>query len=328
MFLVTEKALHASINPERTVTPLFHIPFDLPQYNEILTLEAPIFEGHLKKKEVIKRRERGGEVKLSYKELKFYHQISKSVFRLFLTDSGPMGQPFDKYNASAFHIGKSIIATNYHNLYPENANSAGCSHLEMEVSFYSEDKRENRNTRSKCDEILFCDKFEDICFVKMSSVKIDGLSYEIEDISPALEFFDEFGIDSHQKIASDEIYYSVNNTDGFGLQGSSGKGAAYHADPRGFKRKCSKIKKEKKRRKCIDERNAKTTWFLMFYAPLLKGASGSPVLNSNGKVIGITRAQSPNNYGPEVYSKAVTTSRIIGILEKAQKNSLLELITP
>ncbi len=333
--IFTANYSYSSINPQYEIIPLFYIPQLEPQVNKINKLEGPQFKLNKKKTSITGHKSSGNLITVDKEDLIFFYDISKSVFQT-KTKSSTSTMSTTIHNGTAFHIGQNILATNYHVVYPAEY-SGGCNNFEVVFPMQSNKKEKIVNTSVRCENILYCDSFEDICFLKMQTFRFEKKQYSLEDFSPALSFSDEineknprfrqFGKKKDKSYTDGRtIYYSVNNSNGFGIQGSAGQGGIYQNQVRGFYKNCEEVRREKRRMKCIKQRLKNTTKMFSFHASAFPGASGSPLLNGQGQVLGITRAITTSSYGPNARTRAVPTSKIIEILAVNEQAELLNII--
>ncbi len=148
-----------------------------------------------------------------------------------------------------------------------------------------------RNTRSsfyKCKKVHFCSPERDLCLIEMES-RSRNRKYSL-DQGPALKLRAHLdSVDSEQ-----EILTAIGNSMGLAIHASQGRGTSL------------------------------SNFGRIFYAPLTQGNSGGPLLNSEGVVVGLVRAQSNsadpklvNDVGPNAFNVAVPMDIVIDTIRQS-----------
>ncbi len=320
--------LWASLNTARQRTPLFFIPEEIAADEQ--TVFGPLIEPKNRNPNQIKVNGKDKNTfKMAKDEINFFHQLARSVFEVNI-----IGASFDNgYSGSAFLVRNNIILTNHHVLYAQKDSATACGHFEIRFKLPSGSKEQQT---SSCKEVLFCHEIEDFCFIQMNPISYQNKQYNLEDFFPVLKFnlpffnqnsdFVRIGSKGDLGIEG-KLFYSINNSFGFGLQGSSGVGLILTNGYKGKIRNCEKRKKEKSKRRCHRKNQKQYRSTLIHYATVFSGGSGSPLFDQEGTVIGLTREMSKAvHYGIQAQNFATPISAIYDILIEAGQIELAQLL--
>jgi hypothetical protein len=309
--LFLQFAANASIHPQRELTPLFFLNSALKNGE----VDAPDYKvSRSSKVNWYGKR----KITLTNKQYSNFQYLSRGVFQVFINKGG-------RHFGSAFLVKDNILMTNLHVI--EEDGDRTCHG----VSFQT--KVNGKQMRVHCSEVLYCHNYKDFCFVKTSSINYKNKTYKLSELIIPYEFSQEIKADaSFLRLMSDNRYSSneyqtrsINNSRGIGLQGSSGKGLMLEKVTK-YKKNCERIKKPKRKARCLKKRQDSTFMNIVQFASVFPGASGSPLFNESGKVIGLTRAMSKIEYGHKAQNYATPINEIIEQLKFDNENDLVQLL--
>ncbi|MFZ4715137.1 MAG: S1 family peptidase [Bacteriovoracaceae bacterium] len=210
----------------------------------------------------------------------FYRRLGSSSFEA-TTGSGTA-------SGTAFLVGKDLVLTNMHVASTDNAKKA-CGHFSVTLETVP---RQEVN----CKKVWYCDT-HDFCLIELNKTK-ENLS--VGDFTKPLSL-------TTKLIRTGSNIYLIGNSFGLGVQGSEGKGYKY----------IDRIKQYGE--KLAMQYFSDSLYDLDFYAPSLGGASGSPIFDDTGAVVGINYAhQSPSGspIASDVRNLAVPAYYMVSQLKK------------
>jgi hypothetical protein len=160
---------------------------------------------------------------------------------------------------TAFHIGRNLVLTNLHVLSPDMNERSGCGSFEL--------KQNDGDDEFDCKKVHFCNKALDVCLIEMAPIKKTIRSCffcrgrkEYIHMSPALK------LRHHSRTgfseSDTEVFSAIGNSSALGIHYSEGRGLRDFGGSD-----------------------------LYFFAPIRPGNSGGPLLNENGEVVGIVKAE-------------------------------------
>ncbi len=228
----------------------------------------------------------GGPSKILEKE-KFdsLHALAKPVFRME-PSAGPGEEP---RKGTAFHIGHNLVLTNQHVLDPERKNTTQCKDFRI---------LDNDGKAFDCEKVIFCNNQHDICLIKMAPKKpcfllCGKITHEVTE-SGAVKMRATYAPAGNP---DDNILTAIGNSMGLGIHVSQGKGVLL-----------------------APNHNESVAWF---YAPVTKGNSGGPLLDSDGLMVGLIKQQSAvakdivNPVGNTTYNVALRVETVVRLCREA-----------
>ncbi len=246
--------------PELVVTP----PLDLYGKSRVL----PDGNIEIRVTTVSKKgsfKQNGGRKVVTKETLDSYRKSADAVFRMIPNQTKLSGSSSDAdfSQGTAFHIGENLVLTNLHVLDPSKENTTSCRGFQV---------INHEGDTFECKSVHYCNKEHDLCLIEMDSIikrgKADcflcsGPKYEVSLSSgPSLK------LNSIYKPLPEswdtEITTAIGNSNGFGIHYSQGLGVLIN----------------------------KSRHSLYFWAPITSGNSGGPLLDQDGKVIGVIKQQS------------------------------------
>lgn len=176
---------------------------------------------------------------------------------------------------SAFYVGGRYILTNHHVYSPTYRKNLSCGTFSITTNSSLE------NVELYCNKVVRCNEDLDYCLIEMKDkVKKKFLSSEViktwsitslKTINLAKEV--EFGSDVITRVIGNPQFRGIHTSKGIGLRKYQGK--------------------------------------FMFFAPVFSGNSGGPLLNDDGKLIGVVRSQSPKLLSESSYNFAIPINSIL-----------------
>jgi S1-C subfamily serine protease len=158
-----------------------------------------------------------------------------------------------KNEGTSFLISDNVIMTNNHIAVPLPQNPTDCRALQVLT-------RTDKPQWVDCEKIIYCNAKQDFCLVQMKDVS-PGI--RLGDLNPPLRI--------NANAVTDQRAYLIGNSGALGIQGSKGPVVTDAAT----------LKK-----------GGRAAGEFIHYIPMIGGASGSPILDSEGQVIGINHSHS------------------------------------
>jgi S1-C subfamily serine protease len=229
---------------------------------------------------------KGGPAKILEKaKFDTLHALAKPVFRMEPVASA--GE--EPRKGTAFHIGHNLVLTNEHVLDPERKNTTQCKDFRI---------LDNDGKAFGCEKVIFCNNQHDICLIKMAPKKpcplfCGNTTHEITE-SGAVKMR---GTLAPAGNLDDQILTAIGNSMGLGIHVSQGRGVVL-----------------------APNQNESVVWF---YAPVTKGNSGGPLIDSDGFMVGLIKQQSSvarnivNPVGNTTYNIALRVETIIRLCREA-----------
>ncbi len=297
-----------SLNPDRIIQELFFLykKFDINHHENMVKIKqlniVPRDDGTI----FIKSRAKYGKITLD--KFSKLRTLSQSVFRA--TSSAT--------KATAFLVGDNLVLTNEHvvhayNKHGERLNSKRFSCNSFSISTNPIIDRSNpkipkhggsRTFSASCKTVHYCDYAYDFCLVEMKPIRIRGKKFELGDI------FTPLTLDPTGATPGQEEVSIISNANAAGIQGSIGIG----------------LKKETAAYQRSGHDAIIHALRFTHFAPALKGSSGSPLLNSSDKVIGINHSQSKKVYGKDAKNFGAPIRKTLEILQQELGQSNPELL--
>jgi hypothetical protein len=284
--------LNTATNPYRHMIDVLGPDFKLDKYGN-----AHLDYGNLRKFSIPRQ---------THHKLK---NIANSVFpakvKSFTADSHLMGLLFRKkeFYGTGFYLGNNKMLTTYKLVAPL-MNQFNCKKLSFKLSPYK---------TATCQEIQYCHKKYDFCLIQVKNpyqASMDNYhtplklneSMNRKSLNKNPEYMN---VGNHMLVNYTEKLYGIHNSLNKGLQASAGK--------------MTMLTKLPVEGEMIDH--------LVHFSPIMEGGAGSPVLNYDGEVVGMTTyvrpADKKNDMSDYPQSIAIPVKLIKDAMKKAQKLYLL-----
>lgn len=235
-------------------------------------------------------RKNGSKLIMSQEQFNHYRELAMPVFEMIPNENLSRSDSSYARAGTAFSIGENLVLTNQHVLDPKRVNTTSCADFEV---------KNHDGHKYDCKKVHFCSLDHDICLIEMKPKTItkrdcffcSGTKVDVSlKLGPKLQLKPFAPL---TKNPDEEILTAIGNTQGMGIHLSQGKGYRAHRNK------------------------------LYFYAPINVGNSGGALLNEDGFVVGVVKAQTMNLIGDDpdhTYNIAATSDVVIRLIREALRN--------
>lgn len=233
-------------------------------------------------------RRNGSKQVLNKSQYEAYRKLSLPVFEMIPNDRFKSDAEYGR-RGTAFSIGENLVLTNQHVLDPKQKNTTSCGDFEV---------KNHEGNEYDCKKVHFCSLEHDICLVEMkplTKTKRDCLFCEGTKYDASLAVGPKLKLKAHYspEDPTNEVLTAIGNSMGYGIHFSQGRGVWFRNDR------------------------------VYFYAPISVGNSGGALLNNEGFVVGVVKAETkilisddPN----KVYNLAASTDIVIRLVREALRD--------